>query len=151
MKVTWIFGAVIATLAAPALADREVFRIANETYRSECGSCHIAYPPALLPRESWQAIVAGLEKHFGSDASVDAKTAKEIETYLLANAGRKAATAGGKPPLRISETRWFVREHDEVPASMWNSPAVKSAANCGACHPRAEQGDFSERSVRLPK
>ena len=76
-------AAVLASLfAASALADREVFDTSNTTYRSECGSCHIAYPPQLLPKESWQALMAGLPTHFGSDASVDAKTAKQIESYL---------------------------------------------------------------------
>ena len=150
MKRTSVLAASLALLSAPALAERQTFSIANQTYRSECGSCHVAYPPALLPKESWRAIMAGLDEHFGSDASLDAKTAKEIEAYLLANAARNAAPSG-KAPLRISETSWFRREHGEVPVATWKSGTVKSAANCSACHPRAEQGDFSERNVRLPK
>ena len=43
------------------------------------------------------------------------------------------------------------QEHDEVPTPTWKLPAVKSKANCGACHTRAEQGDFSEASLRVPK
>lgn len=145
-------AAVLASLfAASALADREVFDTSNATYRSECGSCHIAYPPQLLPRESWQALMAGLPTHFGSDASVDAKTAKQVESYLVANASRKgSASTGAKPPLRITETRWFQHEHDEVPGRVWKSTAVKSPSNCGACHPGAERGDFSEHAVRVP-
>lgn len=143
-------AALASLLAAPAFADREVFDTSNATYRAECGSCHIPYPPQLLPKESWQALIAGLSKHFGSDASVDAKTAKEIETYLTANAARKGVAPGTKSPLRITDTRWFRHEHDEVPERMWKSPAVKSPSNCGACHTGAERGDFSEHSVRLP-
>jgi hypothetical protein len=132
-----------------AQADREVFNVANPVYRDECGSCHLPYPPQLLPRASWQAIMAGLDKHFGSDASLDAKTAREIQAYLEPNASRRAAS--GKPPLRITDTPWFKREHDEVPPSVWKSTAVKSAANCGACHTQADQGDYSERTLRVPK
>ena len=91
-----------------------------------------------------------LPNHFGTDASVDAKTAKEVQSYLEANAGRVRAD-GGKPPVRITETRWFRHEHDEVPAAVWKGPAVKSAANCGACHTQADRGDFSERSLRVPR
>jgi hypothetical protein len=38
-----------------------------------------------------------------------------------------------------------------VSASLWKSEAVRSPANCAACHTRAEQGDYSERTLRLPK
>src|SRR5512145_3377199 len=41
----------------------------------ECGACHIAYPPRFLPAESWREIMIGLDDHFGSDASLDARTA----------------------------------------------------------------------------
>ena len=139
-----------ALLPAAGRADREVFRVDNPAYQAECASCHIAYPPQLLPKESWRALMSDLPNHFGTDASVDAKTAKEIQSYLEANAGRVRAD-GAKPPLRITETRWFRHEHDEVPAAVWKDPAVKSAANCGACHTQADRGDFSERSLRVPR
>ncbi len=142
-------GFVFAAIAMPAMAERDTFALSNPTYRSECGSCHVPYPPALLPKEAWKAIVSGLNQHFGTDASVDAKTASAIEAYLVANAGR--GTVRGSAAPRITETPWFVREHREVPAALWKSAAVKSPANCSACHPRAEQGDFREHDVRLPK
>jgi hypothetical protein len=44
-----------------------------------------------------------------------------------------------------------VREHREVSPSTWNLPGVKSAANCVACHTRADQGDFNEHTVRIPR
>ena len=159
MKLTSMtLGAALAIGALPAAqADREVFDLTNPLYREECGSCHVAYPPLLLPKGSWQAIMAGLDQHFGTDATVDASAAKEIQGYLEANAGRRQSgvdhlrRARGKPPLRITETPWFRDEHDEVPASTWNSPAVKSAANCGACHTHADDGDYSEGTLRVPR
>ena len=90
----------------------------------------------------------GLPKHFGTDASVDADTAREISAFLERNAGRKRETA---PLTRITETRWFVKEHDEVPAAAWKRPAIKSAANCAACHRAAEQGNYEEHDVRIPR
>ena len=146
-------GFVALVLAsAPAGADREVFTVSDPTYRAECGSCHIPYPPQLLSKASWQGIMAQLNKHFGSDASVDAATAQQLEAYLRANAG--PATKGrpaSMPPRRITDTQWFIREHDEVAQGVWNNPAVKSASNCGACHTKAEEGDFGERNLRVPR
>ena len=63
----------------------------------------------------------------------------------------RAATSSAPPEDRISRSAWFRREHREVSAATWALPAVKSAANCGACHTQADQGDFSERHIRLPR
>lgn len=114
----------------------------NANYRSECGSCHVPYPPQLLPAGSWQQLMQRLDRHFGSDASLDAKMNEEISRYLAANAGRREPPSGAEP--RITETRWFRKEHDEVPAARWKEPAVKSPANCGACHALAEQGNYDD-------
>ena len=142
---------LVATLFAvsfPAAADKPRLP-PDPAYKAECGSCHVAYPPKLLPRASWQQLMAHLDRHFGSDASLDAKASAEIGRILAANAGRRDAPPGAEP--RITETRWFRKEHDEVPAALWKSAAVKSAANCAACHTRADDGDYSERTLRLPK
>ncbi len=123
----------------------------NAKFQQECGTCHIAFAPGLLPAESWRKVMAGLDKHFGSDASLGDQDTREITDFLVKNASNRwtAATA----PLRITETAWFKRKHDsrEVPPAVWKNPKVKSAANCQACHPQADRGDFNERSIRMPR
>jgi hypothetical protein len=37
-------------------------------YKDECGSCHFAYPPTMLPAASWERVMAGLGAHFGDNA-----------------------------------------------------------------------------------
>lgn len=139
-----------AVLSASAMADSHVSSASNPTWKAECGSCHVAYPPSLLPAESWRAVMSGLDKHFGTDASVDAKTATEIGAFLEKNAGRSRGTAA-KPVLRVTETGWFRHEHDEVSAAVWKSPKVKTPSNCAACHSGAERGNFDEHGVRIPR
>lgn len=156
--------AAAAAIIAASLISTEVLgsddqrRTGNlhPLYISECGSCHVAFPPKLLAGDSWRAVMAGLDKHFGSDASLDAATVREIETFLTANAGsRKTLGADGKPLLRITETTWFQKEHREghggLRAGVFHSDAVKTAANCSACHRNAADGDYSERSIRIPQ
>ena len=110
------------------------------------------FDSGMLPAVSWQRLMANLPKHFGTDASLDPATNKEIATWLHANAGTyKRVTAEAPPEDRISRSPWFIRKHDEVAASVWQRPAIKSAANCSACHPQADKGDFNERSIRIPK
>lgn len=120
-------------------------------YKEECASCHVAYPPGMLPAASWQRLMNNLPKHFGTDASLDAETVKQLTTWLTANAGTYKRVSSAPPDDRITRSPWFVREHDEVAASTWKLPAVKSAANCAACHQRADQGDFNEHNVRIPR
>ena len=147
---------VIAGLATSvgALADSHfsgrAAAPANPTWKAECGSCHMAYPPSMLPAASWRAVMSGLDKHFGVDASLDAKTAAEIGAYLEKNAGR-GRTSAVRPVLRITDTGWFQEEHDEIGAATWKNSKVKSPSNCAACHQGAEQGNFGEHSVRIPR
>lgn len=140
--------AALFAVSLPAAADKPRL-LPNPTYKTECGSCHVAYPPKLLPASSWQQLMQRLDRHFGGDASLDAQASAEIGRILAANAGRRDTPPGVEP--RITETRWFRKEHDEVPAALWKSAAVKSAANCAACHTRADDGDYAERTLRLPK
>ena len=92
-----------------------------------------------------------LPRHFGSDASVDAATQKDLSAWLTANSSRRFFSGGRPPEDRITRSDWFVREHREVPAPTWKSTSVRSASNCAACHTTAEQGEFNERNVRLPR
>ena len=89
-----------------------------------------------------------------TDASLDAATVKEIGAWLNQHAGtaRKVRRDPTPPPEdRISRATWFVDEHRQVPAPTWKLPAVKSAANCAACHIHVDEGDFSERNIRIPR
>ena len=139
-------------LVGEVCAGEHAYNVSNAKYTAECGSCHVAYPPALLPSTAWDRLMNSLDKHFGSDASVDAKTAQEIKAFLDANSGTGRKGAGDGGTLRITETRWFQREHgEELSPAVWKNPKVKSAANCEACHTRAAQGDYGERSLRVPR
>lgn len=148
--VILVTATLLAAATVPAVADgKRKPTPADPAWQEECGSCHIAYPPRLLPAGSWQRLMQGLGDHFGSDASLEPQRAAAIEAFLVANAGRSkdGVTA---PPLRITETPWFRGEHDEVATAKWRSPAIGSPANCGACHTQAERGSFDEDEIRIP-
>ena len=152
--IVWIASAVVVfgLLTTEAFAERSRVVADNAVWRAECGACHVAYPPSLLSAEQWRAQMASLKRHFGSDASVDAATAAEIGAFLERSAGRDRSDAPATPePPRITATNWFVKEHRDVRAIDWTSAAVKSAANCGACHQGADRGNFDEHTVRIPR
>ena len=119
-------------------------------YVQECGACHVPFAPGLLPATSWRRLMAGLGRHFGSDASLDEATARTLADWLQANAGSGRRAAESPKDDRINQGAWFQREHREV-QSRFGSAAIKSAADCAACHTRATEGRFGEREIRIPR
>jgi len=150
-----LFGAFAAFgVCAGALADGDRRAAATPVlpkYQQECAACHVAYPAGMLPAASWQRLANNLPRHFGTDASLDPATVAELSRWLSANAATYKRVREEPPEDRITRSAWFIRKHDEVPAAAWKRPAVKSAANCSACHGQADQGDFNESNVRIPR
>jgi hypothetical protein len=147
-------GAAVLLLAAAAARADLPPQPLSPAYTAECASCHVAYPPALLPAASWRRVMAGLDRHYGVDASLDAATVREIAAWLDARAGtyRKVRRDAAPPPEdRITRSPWFLREHDEVPAATWRRADVRSPANCIACHRRADEGLYDEHDIRIPR
>lgn len=137
--------------------------VANKTYAEECGSCHFAYQPGLLPAKSWEKLLneKALSDHFGENASLDKDTLKTIYDYAMDNAAEKSwyklsrkvanATEGGEAPLRITELRFIKRKHHDIPEKMVkDNKDVKSLSYCNACHTQAAKGVFAADTVSIP-
>jgi hypothetical protein len=125
-------------------------------YVDECGSCHMAYPPQLLPAASWKRIMQGLDSHFGENAEVDATTRKALQKYLVESSSSGSiynlfGNHGEGVPSRITELPFFIARHDAIPARLiQDNDKVGSLSHCNACHQNAEQGRFDEDDVRIP-
>ena len=134
--------------------------VANTVVKEECGSCHLAFHPSLLPARSWQRLMTGQAQHFGSDLALDEATRTTLLAFLTANAAEQQQTeaafkisqslAPGAEPLRITDTPYWVQKHRAISAAQWRQPSVKSKANCAACHQDAEAGTFEDGAIRLP-
>jgi mono/diheme cytochrome c family protein len=119
-------------------------------YTQECAACHTAYPPGLLPARSWQRVMNGLDKHYGTDASLDAAAVQQIGSWLQANAGTYKRVAEEPPQDRMTRSAWFERKHRRIDAAVWKHASVKSAANCAACHTGADRGQYDDDNLRFP-
>ena len=119
-------------------------------YAQECASCHVALPPAMLPARSWQRVMAGLDRHYGVDASLDPATVRLLGDWLQANAGAGKRVREEPPQDRITRSAWFERKHRKIDPAVWQLGSVKTAANCAACHAGAEQGRFDDDELRYP-
>lgn len=133
--------ALASGLAASAAASEleNVAPVRDAATREECGECHMAFQPGLLPAGAWRRAMDGLADHFGEDASLAPELAAEIRAYLAAN----AAPRGDDRILRITEQRWWLREH-RFRDSVWRRPEVGAKSNCVACHDGAEQGIYED-------
>lgn len=141
----------LATLFAPPASADNVGLPADtpNAYKTECGGCHAPFPPSLLSAGEWQITMTRLDRHFGADASLDARTGADLGVWLGRHAGRGGGAAPAAEP-RLTTGRWFVREHREVTPGIWKDPKVKSPANCGACHRGADRGRYGERELVVP-
>ncbi len=115
----------------------------QQTYATQCGACHMAYPPTLLPARSWKAIVAGLRHHFGEDASLGRRDTAAILTYLADNAadgplGNSRFLMGVSPgmtPMRITDMPfWRVIHARLLRPGIGTGPGIRKAAACNLCH-----------------
>ncbi|NOX44039.1 MAG: hypothetical protein GXP19_09950 [Gammaproteobacteria bacterium] len=139
----------------------DVASVNNQAYINECGSCHMAYPPGLLPKRSWKKLMNGLEDHFEDNAELEADVETEISQYLFNNSADNSdyrrsrkimrTLAFDETPLRITEIAYIRREHNKIPTAMIkHNNKVVSLSNCTACHQNADKGSFSERDISIP-
>ncbi len=139
--------------------SKSVFK-QDSIYVEECGACHLAYTPLLLPSESWRDIMAGLAEHFDESAELDNQTTEHISNYLQQNALKRDKASRfskmlrnipEKAPIRITELPYFIHEHDEIPRRMVvDNPEVLSLSYCEKCHKDASGGFFDEDEVIIP-
>jgi len=139
----------------------DVAPVNNPDYIEECGSCHMAFPPGLLPARSWDKLMNGLDDHFGDNAELEPGTQAALTQYLQDNSADNSdyrrsrklmrSLASSQTPLRITKIPYIRHEHDEIPARMVSDNRdVGSLSNCMACHQQADKGSFSERDIKIP-
>jgi cytochrome b len=132
----------------------------NAQWREECGSCHLAFHPNLLPTRSWQKLMAGQAQHFGVDLALDAPTTAALLAFLVNNAAENSPTeaawkidrsiAADQTPLRITDTQYWLEKHGGIAPADWLKSTVKTRANCAACHLDAEAGTYEDAAMRIP-
>lgn len=122
----------------------------------------MAYQPELLPASSWGVIMAGLDNHFGEDATSDLQTHQQILSHLNRFSAEKSTSrlsrrtimrsVGNRVYLRISDIPKIRHEHEEeFSKSLLKRKSIRSISNCEACHIPAPQGEYDEDYVRIPR
>jgi len=136
--------------------------VSNPTYKEQCGACHFAYQPELLPSGSWEKILARLDDHFGEEVDLDLDSKKIIAEYLKANSAEYSSakravkimrSLRGQTPMRITDVPYIREKHqdDDIPADAFTRKSVGSMSNCIACHTTAENGIYDDDHVVIPR
>jgi len=133
--------------------DSETY-VKDDLYIEECGACHLAYAPALMPHQSWVGIMQGLEDHFGENAELDAEGSAHISKYLAQYAlgtggpstmSQLARNLPQNPPLRVTEFPAFLDAHDVVKQQLemqeWPDGFLSP---CRDCHRQAADARFEK-------
>lgn len=150
-----------ATLAAPAFAaSGRVLVPTDGAYVKECGTCHSAFSPELLPATSWRRVMQRLGDHFGDPAKLDAATQRAISDYLVAHAADRATNGQSRAimaslhpneaPLRITQVPYIAGLHAAVLDPIRNgTPRPKTLTECGVCHNDIKSGEFKSRNFHV--
>jgi cytochrome c553 len=132
----------------------------NDTFKQKCGACHFAYQPGLLPSASWMQILANLDDHFGEAVELDDDSKKVISNYLKINSAENSSakravkimrSVGTQVPLRITDIRYIQKKHHEISSDVLKRKSIGSLSNCSACHTTADQGNYEDDFVKIPK
>ncbi len=85
-------------------------------------------PPNLLPKKSWEVLMADLENHFGDDASLDEVDTKNILDFLLKYSAETSTmqasfnflnSIANKDIIAMSQTVYWKEKHKEIPKKLY--------------------------------
>lgn len=161
----WIFGLLSCLLYFLdrqnfILKSRAVpvdFNAQNFLFVKECASCHMAYAPWFLPKKSWEIMMAGLENHFGDDASIDEEDANKILAFLQANSAEHSGTkiafnilkyAKNDENIAITQNEYWIKKHRKINEEIFKNEKIKSKANCIACHENIDKGVLAKDLIK---
>lgn len=132
----------------------------NQTWNEECGDCHLAFHPSLLPARSWQRLFDEQEQHFDEDLMLDDEIIVELRDFANKNSAEQEATEAAwklnttiKPnefPIQITKTAYWQEKHTTITEPTWQREDVLSKSNCSACHLDAEQAHFEDSAMHIP-
>ncbi|VAW85953.1 Cytochrome b [hydrothermal vent metagenome] len=152
---------LVATNDQPYLPFKGPSLAMNEQWNEECGACHLAFHPGLLPIRAWQHLFAQQEDHFQEDLMLDEETLIELMNYARENSAEKRQTEAAwkinrsvmknETPLKITEVAYWKEKHADITDAVWQQESIQSKANCGACHHDAEQGTFQDAAMKIPE
>jgi cytochrome b len=139
---------------------KQDYALLHPQFANECGSCHITYPPYLLPKRSWVTMMGDLENHFGDDASIDEAVNLSILTFLKNNSAENStheaafkilkSLKDNNSTIAVTKIPYWEKKHKKISDDVFKDEKIKSKANCKACHIDIENGLIENDLIKVP-
>lgn len=114
----------------------ERYQLGQELYLKNCGSCHIALPPQVMPSETWRQLLLDLDQHYGQKLeSIFSPSLLMMWNYLRDFS--RPLKEEEAIPYRVKESRYFKALHPRV-----DFPEPARLTTCVSCHPGASEYDY---------
>lgn len=127
-----------ATSAEPGTVDTvpAKYQLGKEFYLENCGSCHLALPPEVMPTETWRRLLLEPDQHYGTQIQpVTGPSLLVVWQYLQTFS--RPELPNKQLPYRVSESRFFKALHPRV-----KLPQTIKTTSCVSCHPSAAQYNY---------
>jgi len=131
----------------------------NYDFYFECSDCHNLYPPFLLPKKSWIALMDNQHNHYQEDLELDDTLVKKIESYLVTNSAEYSTKESAFKFLKdinnsgnytLTKTDYWKTTHKNIPKEIFKNDIVETKSNCVACHNDFENGILSDINITYP-
>ncbi|MBE9032248.1 diheme cytochrome C [filamentous cyanobacterium LEGE 11480] len=104
-------------------------------YLKNCASCHIALPPAVLPRQTWLNLIQDQEHYGAKLPDIRRFDRQQIGRYLRYYS--RPLRTDETVPYRVTRARHFKALHPQV-----KLPRKVTMETCASCHPKADVFNF---------
>ena len=135
LGLSWSLAIAIAPRTVAVDPVPQSYQLGLELYQENCGTCHMALPPAVMPRETWQQLLQDRE-HYGVGLQLPIDPPRLLIWQYLQFASRPLAS-DEETPYRLRNSRYFQALHPRVKIE---DPITISS--CVQCHPGAMKYDF---------
>ncbi|NET30491.1 MAG: diheme cytochrome C [Cyanothece sp. SIO1E1] len=118
----------------------ERHQLGQKLYLENCGTCHVALPPAVMPTETWRQLLLD-PQHYG----VQLKPLSELPLNILwryITFASRPHFEGESVPFYIARSRYFKALHPQI-----EFPEAVSVGGCVTCHPSVSRYDFRSLSA----
>ena len=108
-------------------------------YVEKCSTCHVALPAAVLPLDTWQALITD-PAHYGVTLTGITQFDQRLMLSYLQTYSRRH-TGGGPLPYRLQNSDYFQALHPKV-----DLPQPLNLRSCVSCHQGANEQNYSAPS-----
>jgi len=116
------------------VSDRD--KAGQTLYLENCATCHLGIPPAVMPTQTWQALLQD-PQHYGINIELPQGTDRRLIWNYIKNASRPIADTSDRVPYRIGDSRYFRALHPKIKFA--EKPTLTT---CITCHPSAQGFNF---------